>query len=382
MRHLYEGDRGTLVYYLQLALRRAGYPLELDGIFGPGTCAALKAFGGSSRCVADDEAWAKLLPYLGAQGEGPVVAAAVPYTSFLNSQTVAGLRERYPFLETGSIGRSVMGKEIPYLRIGVGGTEVFYSASYHANESITTQLLLTFAEEYLSAYAQGTLLYGVSAQELFSGYSLYMVPMVNPDGVDLVNGFLTGGLYYRQAEQIAAQYPDIPFPDGWKANIDGTDLNLQFPAGWDNARRIKFAQGYTTPAPRDYVGIAPLTAPESASVYRFTQAHDFSLILAYHTQGQVIYWRYLNYEPAGSREIAQYFSEVSGYAVEETPQESGYAGYKDWFIQDYNRPGYTIEAGIGQNPLPLSQFGQIYEDNRGILLGGMTQLTVEKNGNG
>ena len=169
MRHLYEGDRGTLVYYLQLALRRAGYPLELDGIFGPGTCAALKAFGGSSRCVADDEAWAKLLPYLGAQGEGPVVAAAVPYTSFLNSQTVAGLRERYPFLETGSIGRSVMGKEIPYLRIGVGGTEVFYSASYHANESITTQLLLTFAEEYLSAYAQGTLLYGVSAQELFSG---------------------------------------------------------------------------------------------------------------------------------------------------------------------------------------------------------------------
>ena len=96
----------------------------------------------------------------------------------------------------------------------------------------------------------------------------------------------------------------------------------------------------------------------------------------------MIYWRYLNYEPAGSREIAQYFSEVSGYAVEETPQESGYAGYKDWFIQDYNRPGYTIEAGIGQNPLPLSQFGQIYEDNRGILLGGMTQLTVEKNGNG
>ena len=65
---------------------------------------------------------------------------------------------------------------------------------------------------------------------------------------------------------------------------------------------------------------------------------------------------------------------VSGYTVEETPYASGYAGYKDWFIQDYNRPGYTIEVGTGVNPLPMSQFPQIYEANRYILLGGMTQI--------
>ncbi len=31
-----------------------------------------------------------------------------------------------------------------------------------------------------------------------------------------------------------------------------------------------------------------------------------------------------------------------------------YGGYKDWFIQDFNRPGYTLELGEGQNPLPMS----------------------------
>jgi g-D-glutamyl-meso-diaminopimelate peptidase len=197
--------------------------------------------------------------------------------------------------------------------------------------------------------------------------------MVNPDGVDLVNGILNAGKFYRQAARIGAEFPDIPFPSGWKANIDGIDLNLQFPAGWDNARRIKYAQGYDRPAPRDYVGMAPLTAPESAAVYEFTLDHDFELILAYHTQGEVIYWKYLDYQPTDSYRIARYFGEVSGYAVEETPPASAYAGYKDWFIQNYNRPGYTIEAGLGENPLPMSQFAEIYDRNLGILLGGMTE---------
>ena len=146
------------------------------------------------------------------------------------------------------------------------------------------------------------------------------------------------------------------------------DLNLQFPAGWKQARQIKYSQGFTSPAPRDFVGYGPLTEPESLAIYNFTLSHNFSLITAYHTQGKEIYWNFQNINPPRGLDIANQFATVSGYTVENVPFNSSFAGYKDWFIQDYNRPGYTIEAGLGQNPLPISQFGEIYNDNLGILI--------------
>ena len=421
MRKLYPGDQGILVSYVQLALKRAGYDITTDGMFGPKTCRALENFVGENKAsVVNDMVWNLLKPYLqgftthlvksgdslyeiakmhdttvalirqanpdvednnlliGTMLTVPLafdlVEETLPYTSLLTEWVIDGLTARYPYAESGSIGLSVMGNGIYYIKLGNGPTEVAYNASFHANESITTPILLKFAEQLLKSYVSEEPYEGVNVPNLFDEFTLYLVPLVNPDGVDLVNGLLDSGRFYRSAIRIAATYPKIAFPDGWKANIRGVDLNLQFPAGWEKAKRIKYAAGYTKPAPRDYVGPMPLSEPESVAMYQFTRMHDFALILAYHTQGEVIYWRYLDYEPEKAYAIAQYFASVSGYTPEETPGESAYAGYKDWFIQQYDRPGYTIEAGKGVNPLPMEQFDTIYQDNVGILLGGMTEL--------
>ena len=279
------------------------------------------------------------------------------------------LKIMYPFLITGSAGKSVLGKDIPYVRIGRGQKEVFYSASIHANEWITSIVLLEFLYEYCSAFQNNSTIWGFSARRLFETVSIYIMPMVNPDGVDLVTGAIRpNSAEYKQAQKIASNFPDIPFVDGWKANIRGIDLNLQFPAGWQNAREIKYAQGFTQPAPRDFVGYGPLTEPEALAIYNFTLRHNFRLILSYHSQGEVIYWQFQNYNPPGAFFIGTQFANVSGYSLESTPYNSSFAGYKDWFIQNYNRPGYTIEVGLGTNPLPITQFDRIYADNLGILV--------------
>ena len=285
---------------------------------------------------------------------------------------LAKLKEKFPFIEIGNIGYSVLGREIPYIRIGIGEKEVFYNASFHANEWINTPVLMKFINEYAIQYSLNGKLLNFNARELYNAVSLYIVPMVNPDGVDLVTGGLkTVDNPYKNAQLIANNFPQIPFPNGWKANINGVDLNLQFPAGWKQAKEIKYAQGFNKPAPRDYVGEGPLVEPESLAVYNFTLQHNFRLVIAYHTQGQEIYWTFQNYNPPMAEFIGQQFSRVSGYELAEVPYNSSFAGYKDWFIQNYNRPGYTIEAGIGENPLPIEQFNEIYKNNFGILVLGL-----------
>lgn len=418
MRILRYGSTGPSVQLLQLALNRAGYGmLDTDGIFGRATEAALRRFQADQRLAADGVAGSQthraILPwYLGyllhtivrgdtvnalARRYGsseaaillanpgvsvqnlqigqelvipfsfPVVPTEIYFSSALTGYCVRGLAARYPFIRTGEIGKSVMGRPLWRLGLGWGENRVLYNASHHANEWICTPVLLKFAEELSAAYAAGERIFSVSAGELLDYAAIYLVPAVNPDGIDLVTGELQSGDYYNAARRIGENYPVFPFPNGWKANIRGVDLNLQYPAGWAQAKENKFSQGFVSPAPAEFVGSGPLTAPEARAMYDFTLSLDPALILAYHTQGKVIYWKFLDYEPENSRNIAGTLSAVSGYRVEETPYASGFAGYKDWFIQDFNRPGYTIEAGLGVNPLPLSQFAQIYRDNLGIL---------------
>ena len=204
-----------------------------------------------------------------------------------------------------------------------------------------------------------------------------MIPMVNPDGVDLVVGAIQpGNIQYDLAQRLSRDYPTIPFLNGWKANLLGVDLNLNYPAGWLQAREIKFSQGYTRPGPRDYVGNAPLNQLETRALAEFTEFLDPALVLAYHSQGKEIYWQFRDYFVPGAKELGEVMARVSGYTLAEVPYESSFAGYKDWFIQNFRRPGYTIEVGSGENPLPLSQFPEIYRDNVPLL--NIAALGIEK----
>ncbi len=298
----------------------------------------------------------------------PVVPTDVPMTSDLCSLCIRGIVGRYPFCEMETLTTTAFGRPVEALQLGTGPRRVLYTAAHHANEWITATLLLAFAEDLARAIAAGTVIGGYSARLLSQVASIYLVPMVDPDGVDLVTGVLpVGSTDYAFARSLASFYPDIPFPDGWKANLLGVDLNLNYPAGWEMARRIKFSQGFTRPGPRDFVGRAPLNQRETQALARYTQRLDPALVLAYHSQGEVIYWQFQDIYVPGAQELGEKFAALSGYALEETPYNSSFAGYKDWFIQEYRRPGFTIEVGQGVNPLPLSQFPQIYNANLPIL---------------
>ena len=290
-------------------------------------------------------------------------------TSQSVSTAIDQLLETYPFMRSEVLGTTAFQRPIRTLVLGQGPKKLLYTAAHHANEWITSLILLKFAEDFGKALSGRGQLGDIDAQKLNDEVTIYMVPLVNPDGVDLVNGAVTvGDIQFDLAKRISRDYPSIPFPDGWKANLLGTDLNLNYPAGWLQAREIKFSQGYVSPAPRDYVGRAPFNQLETQALSGYTEAVDPALVLAFHTQGQEIYWSFGDIQVPGARELGEELARVSGYKLADVPYNSAFAGYKDWFIQQFRRPGYTIEAGLGENPLPISQFPEIYRQNLPVLI--------------
>lgn len=282
---------------------------------------------------------------------------------------IESLLRTYPFMRSERLATTAFGRPISTLVVGNGPRKVIYSAAFHANEWITTLILLTFARQWGEAIVSGGEIAGQNARELKDKVTIYMVPLVNPDGVDLVTGAISPeSPEYALAEALSENYPNIPFPSGWKANLLGVDLNLQFPAGWLQAREIKFMQGFTRPGPRDYVGRAPLDQVESRAMEGYTQAIDPALVLAFHSQGEEIYWQFADIFVPGARELGERLAQVSGYALADTPYNSSFAGYKDWFIKTYRRPSYTVEVGRGENPLPIEQFPEIYQANLPLLV--------------
>ena len=58
--------------------------------------------------------------------------------------------------------------------------------------------------------------------------------------------------------------------------------------------------------------------------------------------------------------IASILSNLSNYKLSCPEGLAVGGGFKDWFIEKFNKPAFTIEIGKGKNPLPISDFPDVY----------------------
>lgn len=229
MRTLKVGNTGPLVEFLQNLLIKLGFLKgNIDGIFGNNTKTAVIAFQRKYNLIPDgivgNSTWNALTPYING-GLGFIVPTNISYSYSILQININSLKTLYPFIDVFFAGQSVLGNSIPIIKIGQGNNKVFYSASIHANEWITTPLVMKFLSDYCYCYTNNLPIYGYSARELYNNSTIYIMPMVNPDGVNLVTGEIPKiSSLYSNTKLIASRYPNIPFPNGWKANIRGVDL--------------------------------------------------------------------------------------------------------------------------------------------------------------
>jgi len=289
----------------------------------------------------------------------PLIKTEKFYSSASLQKDLELLSTYYPFMKVETIGHSVLGKDIVEVQFGRGDSVVHYNGSFHANEWITSAVLMKWLNELLLSFTNES----SSFLHLYQRVNISIVPMVNPDGVDLVvlgDRAAEGKFNVRHINEGETEYY------GWKANIRGVDLNNQFPANWQIEKERKLPKAE---APRDFPGEIFLSEPEAIAMQQLAERRNFSKVIALHTQGKEIYWGYEGHEPEESERIVKEMERQSGYRA--VRYVDSHAGYKDWFIQEFKRPGFTVELGKGINPLPLSQMPAIYREAVKILMVGL-----------
>ena len=289
------------------------------------------------------------------------------YTYDILKNDILFLNYLYPFFDINNIGKSTLGEKIIYIKLGNGNKKLFINASHHANEWMTSLIIMIFIEKYLNLYKNKENYKGYNIEEFWKNVSVYIVPMVNPDGVNLClknKKIINNKIYYDVWKNYFNEL------EKWKANIRGVDLNLNYPTGWNIALKNKLKKGINKPGPRDYVGPNPISEIETKNMINFTKMFNFDMTISLHSQGKEIYWNYLNYKIKKAYEIGKKFERVSGYNLTKPDYYSSFAGYKDWFIENFKKPGYTIEIGKGEEgkSLLLEDTEKIYNEVEELFL--------------
>jgi g-D-glutamyl-meso-diaminopimelate peptidase len=287
----------------------------------------------------------------------PIIDGKKEYDFKQLQDDIEKLTTLYPFIQINVIGKSVLENPIYELEVGRGKRNIHLNGAFHANEWITTPVLMKIVNAFALSLINGNSVKGMYSLPLYHQNRISIVPMVNPDGVNLV---LHGPPPEKEQELISINGGLSDF-SGWKANIRGVDLNNQFPANWEIEKERKEPK---SPAPRDYPGDTPLSEPEAIAMELLVKKKQFSRILAFHTQGREFYWGYEGLEPEESVRLAVDYEKISGY--KSVRYIDSHAGFRDWFIHVFRKPGFTFELGLGVNPLPISQFPQIYDEMLGV----------------
>ena len=272
-------------------------------------------------------------------------------------------KKKYPFISISSIGKSVYGREIPAVKIGRSNEYVLYCGAFHGTERITATLLLMFIEELCEAILRHGEISNIDAVKAMYGRGVIIVPMVNPDGCEIsLKGPSSCGTYSGRISRICGgKY------EGWNANLRGVDINHNFDADWLNLREAEKQKGIFGPSARQFGGNKPQSEPETIALVDLCRFVRIRHAVAFHSQGEVIYWSFGKNTPVKSRRMAEIMAASSGYALDVPTGLAFGGGFKDWFIEKMQRPAFTVEVGRGKNPLDPAILPELYDQLREML---------------
>jgi g-D-glutamyl-meso-diaminopimelate peptidase len=193
------------------------------------------------------------------------------------------LEERYPeLIRCWEAGTSAEGRRIPGFDLGRGDRKIVLISTMHASEHIATNMLMYLVDQYCQGYVRDGSYGGQSYRELLDGVTFRVIPMANPDGVELAQGGLAA-VRDPQALIGMGYGPDTDF-SSWQANIRGVDLNANFAHKWG------IRDDVSGPGFQGWCGPEPLSEPESRAMQELLDGTDYEMLISLHIRGEAIFW--------------------------------------------------------------------------------------------
>ena len=285
------------------------------------------------------------------------------------------LKQRYEGVTSDSIGTTTDGRNLYRIVIGSRDAKkkILVVGAIHAREYITAPLVMRQIKEMLDKREDGD----KSLDEICIEY----VPMVNPDGVTISQSGIKGlnkEESKKKLQEIIDSWSEWGlkenqdkynwFLNKWKNNLNGVDINHNFPTqGWPNR-----ADSRKRPCNEFYKGASAGSESETQYLITLVNNENFDAVLNYHTQGQIIYWSNQHAAAdvlAKDRAMADIVAAYTGYKLV-APEADGSkygTGFKDWLDWEKGIPNVTVEVGIGTSPVPETQIESIWQQNTGVL---------------
>lgn len=246
-------------------------------------------------------------------------------------------------MEVFCVGRSILGREIPVISLGRGERAVLYVGGIRGNESESCGILLSFLEDYLQQHHRGTTVYEYPMSYLFEERKIYLLPMLNPDGIEycLHGTDKTNPLF----ERVQTMLGEGSLAD-WQANARGVDLGHNFDAGFAQNKRREQVAGIVGGACAGYSGEFPESEPETAALCRFLrrQREEIVGVLSLHEGNGEIFCNCGDNLTAKTVSAGRVLSRMTGYTMARPESLVPIGSLSDWCITALSRPAFTLKC--------------------------------------
>lgn len=244
------------------------------------------------------------------------------------------IKESFDFVSIASIGKGWCKRNIYSLSIGDGESSVLFLADFSDTAGITSEILLTFFERLCVAYKNDLKISAVKIRSILREQKIVIVPITNPDGLEISCSDGENALCYKGLVQRAA---DNNFSE-WISNARGVEIDKNFPYRFSDTKSImKNSSAF------GYKGPFEASELETQAIISFCRDIHPKYTITLSCSGEYISCQ-CSKCASDCAMMTQVFKSVSGLPIKRIKPCEAYGSFGGWFAKSFSAPSFCFSV--------------------------------------